>query len=131
MLRSVASCDSRPQARRQSSASGDKSGAAYLLRRRAELAARADGAAPRRAVGEEIHAALDGLAVASQLHPLHDPAATGDAGLQVLNAAYLVESASLPQFAESARAMATQAGALRVAVTGPWPAYSFADGPSA
>ena len=91
---------------------------------------RRSSAGPREC-GAEVHAALDGLAVASQLHPLHDPAATGDAGLQVLNAAYLVESASLPQFAESARAMATQAGALRVAVTGPWPAYSFADGPSA
>ena len=107
----------------------DQSGAAYLSRRRAELAARAEGHRLAGRCGEEIHAALGPLAVASRLHPLHDTGAA--AGLQVLNAAYLVEPANLSEFAESARALAAQAGALTVAVTGPWPAYSFADGPSA
>ncbi|HUC24441.1 MAG TPA: GvpL/GvpF family gas vesicle protein [Streptosporangiaceae bacterium] len=81
--------------------------------------------------GQDIHAALGPLAVASHQHPLHGQGATGEAGLQVLNAAYLVYSASVPQFAEAARAIAAEAGALRVAVTGPWPAYSFADVPGA
>jgi hypothetical protein len=49
----------------------------------------------------------------------------------VLNAAYLVESASFPEFAETARAVGAHAGSARVVVTGPWPAYSFADGPNA
>jgi hypothetical protein len=109
----------------------EHSGAAYLSRRRAELAARAEGQLLAARCGEEIHSALGPLAVASQLHPLHDTRTTAEAGLQVLNAAYLVESAFLPEFAESARAIAAQAGALRVAVTGPWPPYSFADGPDA
>lgn len=109
----------------------DQSGAAYLFRRRAELAARADGHRLAARCGEEIHTALDRLAVASRLHPLHDTPAPGDTTLEVLNAAYLVESATLPAFADSARAVAAQAGALRVAVTGPWPGYSFADGPGA
>jgi hypothetical protein len=104
---------------------------AYLSRRRADLAARAEGQRQAARCGEEIHEALDRLAVASHLHPLHDTRAAAGVGLEVLNAAYLVDSASLPEFAESARAVAARAGALRVAVTGPWPAYSFADGPNA
>jgi Gas vesicle synthesis protein GvpL/GvpF len=108
-----------------------QSGAAYLSRRRCELAARAEGQNLAARCGQEMHAALVPLAVSSHLHPLHDQGATGDGGLQVLNAAYLVESASVPEFAEAAQAIAAEAGALRVAVTGPWPAYSFADGPGA
>jgi Gas vesicle synthesis protein GvpL/GvpF len=108
-----------------------QSGAAYLLRRRAELAARADRQRLAARCGEEIHAALGQLAIASRLHPIHDAGAPADAALQVLNAAYLVESASFQEFAESARAVGTHAGAARVVVTGPWPSYSFADGPDA
>ena len=115
----------------QFSDAADPSGTVYLSRRRAELAARAEGEHLAARCGEEIHAALSRLAVASHLHPLHDIRAAADAGLEVLNAAYLVESASLPEFAETARVIAAQAGALSVAVTGPWPAYSFADGPDA
>lgn len=121
--------DGRPGGAKPSGAA-EQSGAAYLSRRRAELAAQAEGRLLAARCGEEIHAALGPLAVASHLHSLHDTGATADAGLQVLNAAYLVESASLPEFAESARAITAQTGALRVAVTGPWPPYSFADGPS-
>ncbi len=109
----------------------DHSGAAYLARRRAELAARAEGQRLAARCGEEIHASLVPLAAASRLHPLHDTRATGETGLQVLNAAYLIDSASLPAFAESARTVAARAGACEVAVTGPWPAYSFADQPDA
>ena len=109
----------------------DQSGTAYLTRRRSELAARAEGQHLAARCGDEIHAALRPLAVASHLHPLHDTHAAADVGLEVLNAAYLVESASLPEFADSARAVAAQTGASRVVVTGPWPAYSFADGPNA
>lgn len=109
----------------------DPSGTAYLSRRRGELAARAEGQRMAVRCGEEIHQALGPMAVASYLHPLHEAPAPGDSALEVLNAAYLVESAGLPEFAESARAVAAQAGALKVVVTGPWPAYSFADGPNA
>jgi Gas vesicle synthesis protein GvpL/GvpF len=114
----------------QQSAAG-QSGAAYLMRRRAELAARTEGHRLAARCREELHAALSQLAIASRTHPLHDVGSAADAGLQVLNAAYLVESASFPEFAESARALGARAGAARVAVTGPWPAYSFADGPGA
>jgi hypothetical protein len=120
----------RPGGARQSDPA-DESGTAYLRRRRADLAARAEGQQLAARCGEEIRAALGPLAVASHLHPLRDTNGAADAGLEVLNAAYLVESASLPEFADRARTVAAQAGALRVAVTGPWPGYSFADGPDA
>jgi hypothetical protein len=107
----------------------DRSGAAYLFRRRAELAARAEGQQLAARCGEEIHAALRRLAVAAHRHPTHDTRAGGDEGLMVLNAAYLVESEQLSEFADFARAVAAEAGALKAVVTGPWPAYSFADGP--
>lgn len=113
----------------QSPETANNSGAAYLTRRRAELAARAAGQRLAAQCGELIHAALGRMAIASRLHPLQDMPAAADAGLQVLNGAYLVESASLAEFAESARAVGAQAGAARVVVTGPWPTYSFADGP--
>jgi hypothetical protein len=109
----------------------DHSGAAYLFRRRTELTARVQGQRLAARCGDEIHAALGRLAVAAHRHPPRDSRADGDEGLMVLNAAYLVESAQLPEFAESAQASAAEAGALKVVVTGPWPAYSFADGPDA
>lgn len=121
--------DSQPT-RAQSPATADNSGAAYLTRRRAELAARATGQRLAAQCGELIHAALCRMAIAARLHPLQDMPAAAEAGLQVLNGAYLVESASLAEFAESARAVGAQAGAERVVVTGPWPTYSFADGPN-
>jgi hypothetical protein len=106
----------------------DQSGAAYLFRRRAELTARVEGQRLAARCGEEIHAALGRLAVAAHRHPPRDSRTDVDEGLMVLNAAYLVETAQLSQFAESAEASAAAAGALKVVVTGPWPAYSFADG---
>ena len=109
----------------------DQSGAAYLFRRRAELAARVEAQRLTARCGEEIHTALDRMAVASHLHPLHETRARDDTTLEVLNAAYLVESAQLSEFADSARAVAAEAGASNVVVTGPWPAYSFADGRTA
>jgi hypothetical protein len=109
----------------------DRSGAAYLSRRRAELTARVEGQRLAARCGEEIHAALGRLAVAAHRHPPRDSRTDVDEGLMVLNAAYLVETAQLSQFAESAQVSAAAAGALKVVVTGPWPAYSFADGPDA
>lgn len=115
----------------ESPAPADQSGAGYLFRRRAELAAKVERQRLAARCGQETHAALERLAVAAHLHPTHDPQADGEEGLMVLNAAYLVESAQLSEFADSAQAVAGEAGAFKVDVTGPWPAYSFADGPDA
>jgi Gas vesicle synthesis protein GvpL/GvpF len=109
----------------------EQSGSAYLFRRRAELAARVERQRLAARCGQEIHTALERLAAAAHLHPTQDPRSDGEEGLMVLNAAYLVESALLSEFADAAQAVGAEAGALKVDVTGPWPAYSFADGPDA
>jgi hypothetical protein len=104
-------------------------GAEYLSRRRAQLAAKADGRQRAAHHGAEIHSALSGLAVAGRSHQLQDARVTGEPGMMVLNGAYLVEIPRLPQFAESAGGMVGELPGFRVDVTGPWPPYSFADGP--
>jgi hypothetical protein len=108
---------------------GEGAGAAYLSRRRARLAAR-DSSRQRAAEhAEEVHAELSGMAVAACRHRLQDTQMAGDHGLMVLNAAYLVELDGAGQFAESARTLAGELAGFRLEVTGPWPPYSFADGP--
>jgi hypothetical protein len=108
-------------------------GAAYLSRRRAQLAARDDRQLRAAERGAAIHAELSVLASAARRHPLQDqpPAATAGheaAGQMVLNGAYLVPSAGAAQFATAARAIVADLVGFRLEVTGPWPPYSFADG---
>jgi hypothetical protein len=107
---------------------GRGAGAAYLSRRRAQLAARADSRQEAADRGADIHAALCALAVAARMHQPHDVQAPSE-GLMVLNGAYLIESGSLARFAESARAAVRDRPGFRLEVTGPWPPYSFAGGP--
>lgn len=108
-------------------------GAAYLSRRRAQLAARDDWQLRAAEQGAAIHGELSELAAAARRHPLQDqpPAATAGqeaAGQMVLNGAYLVPSAGAAQFAAAARAVVADLAGFRLEVTGPWPPYSFADG---
>ena len=103
-------------------------GTAYLLRRRASRTARADGWQQGGARAEEIHAALSGLAVAAQRHAPQDQRLAGDDGWMVLNGAYLVEAGHLAEFAAAAEAMVADLDGFWLAVTGPWPPYSFAGG---
>jgi hypothetical protein len=100
-------------------------GTAYLLRRRTQLSA-ADNA--RRAAAEsarQVHETLSGIAVASRLHAPQDPQLTGDAGWTVLNGAYLVDDAAVERFAAQVRALSERHPAVRLDLSGPWPAYSF------
>jgi hypothetical protein len=113
---------------------GRGGGAAYLSRRRAELAARDEGQRRAAETGTGIHETLSGLAVAACQHQPHDAAAADQpAGtvpeVMVLNGAYLVGTAGLAAFAAAAEAAVAGRDGCRVAVTGPWPPYSFAGGP--
>jgi len=108
---------------------GHGAGAAYLSRRRAQLEARADGRLRAAQRGEDIHGALTGRAVAARQHPLQDPRLAGNQELMVLNGAYLVDAARMDQFAAYARAAVADLARFRLDITGPWPPYSFADGP--
>ena len=100
-------------------------GTSYLLRRRAQLSATEDARHQAMVSAQEIHETLAGLAVAARLHAPQDPQLTGEAGWMVLNGAYLVEDAAAERFAAKVRALRDRHTALRLELTGPWPAYSF------
>lgn len=100
-------------------------GRAYLLRRRQQLGRHEAAWARAVACGDEIHAALSAVAAAAQRNPV--PADQRPGGeLLVLTAAYLVGTAAADGFLDRLQTLST-AGAARLEVTGPWPAYSFAD----
>jgi len=102
-------------------------GTAYLLRRKAQ---RDDRLQTRQRAGEEadrIHEALAAAAVENARHPLQTAEASGRGEPMVLNGAYLVDDERLPAFEKAVASCAADHGALRVEVTGPWPAYSFTD----
>jgi len=109
-------------------------GAAYLSRRRDELAARDQASRRAAETAAGIHERLGGLAVAGRQHQPQDTRAAGERStgaqeVMVLNGAYLVAVAGLAEFAAGARAAVADLAGFRLDVTGPWPPYSFADGP--
>jgi hypothetical protein len=112
---------------------GRGGGAAYLSRRRDELAARDQGRQRAAAAAADIHELLSGLSVAARQHQLQDSAADPQAGqareVMLLNGSYLVDAGRLGDFAAAAQAAVAGRGGARADVTGPWPPYSFADGP--
>lgn len=104
-------------------------GAAYLRRRRADLAAREDGWQRAAALSDDVHAALSALAVTSRRHRTQDPQMAEGQGRMILNGAYLIDRAETEDFAAAAEVVARGHGAAGLEVTGPWPPYSFAEGP--
>jgi hypothetical protein len=113
---------------------GGGGGAAYLSRRRDELAARDQASRRAAETAAGIHERLRSLAVAGRQHQPQDTPAggsrsTGAQDVMVLNGAYLVAVAGLAEFAAGARATVADLAGFRLGVTGPWPPYSFADGP--
>ncbi len=82
---------------------GPTAGTVYLLRRRANLTARADSWQRGAARREEIHAVLSRLAVAARRHAPQDTRLTGNEdGWMVLNGGYLVDSGRSQEFAAAA-----------------------------
>jgi hypothetical protein len=81
------------------------------------------------ACAEEIGQALSDIAVATRHRPPPDPRFGADSGWMVLNGAYLLEADRAEEFAEIVASVTAEHAALRADVTGPWPPYSFADGP--
>ncbi|MEU9980936.1 GvpL/GvpF family gas vesicle protein [Streptomyces sp. NPDC050856] len=76
------------------------------------------------ALCRELHAELSGYAEAAALHRPQDARLSGADGVNVLNAAYLVDRERSEEFVE--RAGRTSVPGLRVELTGPWAPYSFA-----
>ncbi|MBD2894213.1 hypothetical protein amrb99_31360 [Actinomadura sp. RB99] len=117
---------SEPAASEPRSGAGG-AGTAYLRRRQDERRRRADAGRKVSEQAAAIHDGLAELAVAARHHPPQDPKLSGRDGVQILNAAYLLEDGDAEAFAQAARAAGERWPGIEVEVTGPWPPYSFID----
>nr|BFD81696.1 GvpL/GvpF family gas vesicle protein [Streptomyces sp. Xyl84] len=102
------------------------SGRDYLRRRRQETRAHEDLWERAETFATRLHAKLSAFAEESRLHAPQNPALSGAAGRNVLNAAYLVPRTHSEEFVELVDRTKDDAPGLRVELTGPWAAYSFA-----
>jgi Gas vesicle synthesis protein GvpL/GvpF len=102
------------------------SGAAYLMKRRAQLAAAEDARRAAAASAERVHSELAGQAVAAALHRPQDPQLSGTTARMIMNATYLVNDHDRARFTASVGRAASVNPAVRLELTGPWPPYSFA-----
>lgn len=100
-------------------------GAAYLQRRRAQLAANHDARREAVASAQAVHAELGRLAVAARLYPPQAPDLTGQPTPMVLNAAYLVAEERAEEFTAAVTNLTAAHPSVELTLTGPWPAYSF------
>jgi hypothetical protein len=101
-------------------------GAAYLRRRRAQLAAHNDARQESMAGARVVYAELGRLSVSARLYPPQSPELTGQPASMVLNAAYLVADERADEFAAAVADLAAAHQSVQLTLTGPWPAYSFA-----
>jgi Gas vesicle synthesis protein GvpL/GvpF len=102
------------------------SGAAYLRRRRTELAAQQDARRDALASAEVVHGELARLAADNRLHPPQAAQLSGATAQMLLNAAYLLDDERGSDFTATVAELAGQHPSVRLELTGPWPPYSFA-----
>ncbi|MFH8973472.1 GvpL/GvpF family gas vesicle protein [Streptomyces sp. NPDC017890] len=102
------------------------SGRDYLRQRR--MRTRANDALWTRAeeFATRLHETLSSGADGARLHAPQNPGLSGAAGRNVLNAAYLVRRDVSEEFVEMVDRTKDEAPGIRVELTGPWAAYSFA-----
>jgi hypothetical protein len=101
-------------------------GAAYLQRRRAQLTASKDARSKALASAQAVYAELGRLAASARLYPPQAPDLAGQAAPMVLNAAYLVSDERASEFTAAVDELAGNHRFVQLALSGPWPAYSFA-----
>jgi hypothetical protein len=107
-------------------------GAAYLQRRRAQLTASKDARQAALTSAQAVYDQLGRLAALSRLYPPQAPDLAGHTTPMVLNAAYLVADDKAAEFAAVVGDLAARHRCVQLAMSGPWPAYSFVgegDGP--
>ncbi|MEV2215526.1 GvpL/GvpF family gas vesicle protein [Streptomyces sp. NPDC050997] len=102
------------------------SGRDYLRRRRTRVRSREEMWQQSEAFASRLHETLSGYAEDSRLHAPQNPALSGASGQNVLNAAYLVPRADSEKFVEMVDRTKDETPGMRVELTGPWAAYSFA-----
>ncbi|MFI8489052.1 GvpL/GvpF family gas vesicle protein [Streptomyces rubrogriseus] len=102
------------------------SGRDYLRQRRRQSRANDDLWSRAEQFATGLHATLSDRADAARLHAPQNPRLSGAAGRNVLNAAYLVARDASEEFVEMVDRTKDDAPGIRVELTGPWAAYSFA-----
>ncbi len=115
-----------PRPRPDASTVEPEAGAAFLRRRRAELQ---QDELQRMAAAEEGETAYQLLARIAADHrriPPRDRTSAAGAAM-VLNGAFLVDNDAVDSFRAVADQLAASLGPDRVAITGPWAPYSFAE----
>ncbi|CAL9623908.1 MULTISPECIES: GvpL/GvpF family gas vesicle protein [Streptomyces] len=102
------------------------SGRDYLRQRRMQTRSHEEMWQKAEAFSTRLHERLSAFAEDSRLHPPQNPALSKASGRNVLNAAYLVPRTHSEEFVEMVDRTKDEAPGLRVELTGPWAAYSFA-----
>jgi hypothetical protein len=110
----------------ESASPGAGVGAAYLQRRRDQLASQQSARRDAMVSAEIVHAELSRHAAEARLHPPQAPQLTGSKAPMILNASYLLDDERGADFAAAVAALAKQQPGVRLELTGPWPPYSFA-----
>jgi hypothetical protein len=104
---------------------GHGPGAAYLQRRRTQLAASKNSLATATASARIVHAELERLAVSARLYPPQSARLARHPATMIMNAAYLVADKRADEFAVAVTGLTVRHQDVQLALTGPWPAYSF------
>jgi len=104
---------------------GHRSGTAYLLRRRRELASHEAAYRVAASHAELIHTALLQQAVEGKRKPAPHPILSGTDAWTVLNGTYLVEEARADRFTAKIAELDQATDGITLEITGPWPPYSF------
>ncbi|MEU6372241.1 GvpL/GvpF family gas vesicle protein [Streptomyces sp. NPDC046909] len=102
------------------------SGRDYLRQRSSRVRANEDLWQRAEAFASRLHETLSAVAEDSRLHAPQNATLSGAAGRNVLNAAYLVPRSESEEFVELVDRTKGEAPGMRVELTGPWAAYSFA-----
>lgn len=127
-VKAYADPSARPGAQDESTAdeAGMGAGKAYLLKRRAATQRREAAAQQNAEIAEQLHAELQGSAVAGRRLAPQDRRLTGHVGEMILNGTYLVDRGQVETFKSAVDRLAGLHEHLRVELAGPWPPYSFA-----
>ncbi len=102
------------------------SGRDYLRQRRTAVRTNETRWQQAEAFANRLHETLSAHAENSRLHAPQNPALSGVSGQNVLNAAYLVSRTASEEFVELVDRTKGEVPGMRVELTGPWAAYSFA-----
>jgi gas vesicle protein GvpL/GvpF len=110
-------------------AAGKPAGAAYIARKKLAAIVRDEAERTLNDVVREAHARLEEWAVRSVILPAQNRELAGYRGDMVFNGAYLVEDERDEGFADVVADLQSRYGPLGFAfeLTGPWPAYNFAN----